>query len=229
MYGASMKKYHTSNRKGAVYMSVNIMMNNLAAISGKITPNFRPCPGNAGKALCMTDLAVERLSGYMDYIPLSISWRTADIMNYHIGEYIWTAGRFVSYNYHDLEGSHLNLSLLMKIFSFLDHTAKNENNIFLDGYLSRKPVMRTTPLGCKITDLLVAINYPYLQSDYIPCICWNNYALEASQFSRGTHVHIWGRIQSRNYKKSSNEGSICIRTAYEVCIWKIILPENKRF
>lgn len=207
-------------------MSDSITTNNLAVISGQITKNFRPCPGNISDNLCMVDLAVKRLSGYIDYIPLTISTETARVIQNHIGQNIWTTGRFASYNYHDPEGSHLNLSLLAQTYAFLDHMEKNENAIFLDGYLSRTPVFRITPLGHKITELTVAINYPYLASDYIPCICWNQNALASSLLPCGTHIHAWGRIQSREYTKKLNGWETCMKTSYEISIWKIMQPDS---
>jgi len=175
----------------------------------------------------MVDIAVKRLSGNLDYIPLSIPVETADIMQSHIGHDVRVAGRFASYNYHDSEGSHLNLSLLVHTYTFLEPSVKNENAIFLDGYLSSVPVFRITPLGRKITELTIAVNYPYLASDYIPCICWNRNALEASLLPCGTHIHIWGRIQSRKYQKKTSELTISTKTTYEISIAKIELPDSQ--
>ncbi len=203
-------------------MSNIITANNLAVISGQITDNFRPCPGNRGKNLCMADLAVKRLSGCIDYIPATIHIKTARAMHNRIGQNMQITGRFSSCNYHDPDGSHLNLSLLAHTHVFLDNTANDENSVFLDGFISRPPVFRLTPLGRRITELTIAVNYPYMDSDYIPCICWNENALTASLFPCGTHVHAWGRIQSREYLKKINELEICQKTAYEVSIWRIV-------
>ncbi len=204
----------------------SIDTNNAAVISGQITSNFRPCPGNNTGNLFLVDLAVKRLSGRTDYIPLSVSIETAGAMQGQIGRDIQASGKFVSCNYHDREGSHLQLSLLVQSYAFLQHEEKNQNSIFLDGYLSRTPIFRMTPLGRKITDLTVAVNYPYTESDYIPCICWGKNALEASLFPCGTHIHALGRIQSREYSKKINEYQTCTKTAYEISIKKIELPDS---
>jgi hypothetical protein len=37
----------------------------------------------------------------------------------------------------------------------------------------------------------------------------------------GTHVQIWGRIQSREYVKKINEAQVEQRVAYEVSVSKI--------
>ena len=62
-------------------------------------------------------------------------------------------------------------------------------------------VYRKTPLGREIADMLVAVNRPYGKSDYIPCISWGRNARFASNFEVGSRVHIWVRIQSREYVK----------------------------
>ena len=68
-------------------------------------------------------------------------------------------------------------------------------------YICKAPVYRKTPLGREIADLLLAVNRPYGKSDYIPCICWGRNARFASSFEVGAHVHILGRVQSREYIK----------------------------
>lgn len=207
-------------------MPCHITANNLAVISGQITGNFYPCPGKTEKKLCMSELAVKRLSGHTDYIPVTTDEKTASTMRRHIGQNISITGRLASYNYHDRDGSHLCLSLSARTHTFLDTLDNDENSVFLDGYISRPPVFRITPLGRKITDLTIAVNYPYLESDYIPCICWNRNALAASMFPCGVHINAWGRMQSREYLKKINSLESCRKTAYEVSIWKIELPNH---
>lgn len=73
----------------------------------------------------------------------------------------------------------------------------------------------------KLQNLLVAVNRSYGKSDYIPCICWGRNARFASTFEVGTHVQIWGRIQSRDYVKKLSETQVEKCTAYEVSVSKI--------
>ena len=95
------------------------------------------------------------------------------------------------------------------------------NQIFLDGFICKESVYRKTPLGREIADLLVAVNRSYGKSDYIPCICWGRNARFASGFEVGSHVQIWGRIQSREYVKKVSETQVEQRVAYEVSVSKI--------
>ena len=82
-----------------------------------------------------------------------------------------------------------------------DMSKIKSNHIFLDGYVCKEPVYRKTPLGREISDLLIAVNRPYGKSDYIPCICWGRNARYAGSFEIGGHLHLYGRIQSREYQK----------------------------
>ena len=95
------------------------------------------------------------------------------------------------------------------------------NQIFLDGYICKKPIYRKTPLGREIADLLLAVNRPYGKSDYIPCICWGRNARFASGFEVGEHVQVLGRIQSREYVKKISETETEKRTAFEVSVSKL--------
>ena len=99
------------------------------------------------------------------------------------------------------------------------------NQIFLGGYICKEAVYRKTPLGREIADLLIAVNRSYGKSDYISCICWGRNARFASTFEVGTHVEIWGRIQSREYVKRINDDEVEQRIAYEVSVSKIETPE----
>ena len=76
-----------------------------------------------------------------------------------------------------------------------------ENYIYLEGFLCKPPIKRTSPLGRDICDLMIAVNRMYNKSDYIPCIAWGRNANYADNLKVGTKVYLEGRIQSREYKK----------------------------
>ena len=89
------------------------------------------------------------------------------------------------------------------------------NNININGFFCKNPVFRTTPLGRKICDMLVASNRDHHKSDYIPCICWGSKAEFAGELNVGANVSLSGRFQSREYVKHTDEGEET-RIAYEV-------------
>lgn len=104
--------------------------------------------------------------------------------------------------------------------------AKNEafkkdyitNEVVLIGYICKKPVYRQTPFGREIADLLLAVNRAYNKSDYIPSIAWGRNARFCQNLEVGTEVKIVGRVQSRNYEKKLEDGTILKKVAYEVSI-----------
>ena len=75
--------------------------------------------------------------------------------------------------------------------------------------------------GAMDADLLIAVNRPYGKSDYIPCITWGRNAKYTENLPVGTNVKIWGRIQSREYKKKISEEEFITKTAYEVSVTKM--------
>lgn len=110
------------------------------------------------------------------------------------------------------------------IFVFVRNVVEydeDKNTVFIDGFICKEPNFRETPLGRQVCDLLVASNRPYGKSDYIPCIVWGRKAIEASEMPMGREVMILGRLQSRQYEKVSEDGSINTKTAFEVSVSNI--------
>lgn len=97
----------------------------------------------------------------------------------------------------------------------------NPNIIELTGFICKAPVYRTTPFNREICDILVAVNRAYNKSDYIPAIAWGRNARFAKNMLVGEKVNISGRIQSREYQKRLENGTVETRTAFEVSINKI--------
>ena len=69
--------------------------------------------------------------------------------------------------------------------------------------------------------MLIAINRGYGKSDYVPCILWGRNARFAETLEVGTHLEVWGRIQSREYLKRYEDGTEEIRTAYEISVKRL--------
>ena len=162
-------------------------------------------------------LKVSRLSHSNDIIPLLVSERLIDVSESHIGQFLEVRGQFRSYNKQEGNRSHLILSLFVMELEFIDSIEnRNSNTIFLDGYICKEPVYRTTPLGREIADVLLAVNRAYGKSDYIPCICWGRNARYAGNLTVGSRIQLWGRIQSREYQKQIGEGKVVDKVAFEV-------------
>ena len=84
----------------------------------------------------------------------------------------------------------------------------------------KPPVLRRTPLGRDICDLMLAVNRHYGRSDYLPCITWGARACETALWDVGTRVSLEGRLQSRSYIKVLDTGAV-ERTAFEVSVLDI--------
>ena len=134
-----------------------------------------------------------------------------------------SGGLFLQTTRHEEKKNRLVLSVFARELEFIEEESDElkSNQIYLDGYICKEPIYRKTPLGREIADLLIAVNRSYGKSDYIPCICWGRNARFASGFEVGSHVEIWGRIQSREYVKKINENETEKRIAYEVSVSKI--------
>ena len=210
-------------------MTDKLFENNQVSMMGEIVSEFRYSHEVFGEGFDMVDSAVNRLSNYADYIPLMISERLIDTEQDYIGQLIHVTGQFRSYNRHEEKKNRLVLSVFVRELEFLDEIDEDEktNQIFLDGYICKEPIYRNTPLGREIADVLLAVNRPYGKSDYIPCICWGRNARFAAGFEVGSHIQMYGRIQSREYVKKISETETERRVAYEVSVSKVdLIPEE---
>ena len=208
-------------------MIEKILKNNQAVIAGEIISDFEFNHEVFGEGFYFVKLKVSRLSHSSDIIPLLVSERLIDVKQSHIGQFLEARGQFRSHNKQESDKNRVVLFLFAKEIEMIDSAEnRNPNEIFLDGYICKEPVYRTTPLGREIADILLAVNRPYGKSDYIPCICWGRNARYASNFDVGEHVRIFGRIQSREYVKKLSETQTETRIAYEVSVSKLECVEE---
>ena len=203
-------------------MSEQIIKNNVAELIGTVRTGFTFSHEIYGESFYSFTMEVARLSNSSDMIPMLVSERLMDVSESMEGKLIAVQGQFRSYNKHTGGRSRLLLSVFVREWAPAEpEDPRNPNTIFLDGYICKKPVYRTTPLGREITDLLIAVNRPYNKSDYIPCIAWGRNASYAAAMEVGEKICIEGRIQSRQYNKKDSEGNVTVHTAYEVSVIKI--------
>ena len=209
-------------------MTEKILKNNQAVVAGEIISDFEFSHEVFGEGFYFVKLRVNRLSHSSDTIPLLVSERLIDVTHSHIGQYLEAHGQFRSYNKHENNKNHLVLSLFVRELEFIDSMENRKPNmIFLDGYICKEPVYRTTPLGREIADVLLAVNRAYSKSDYIPCIAWGRTARFCENMEVGTEVKIVGRVQSRQYEKKHEDGTIENKVAYEVSVGSLEVIEKK--
>lgn len=197
--------------------------NNIVVITGEVSKEAVFSHEIYGEGFYMISLKVLRTSGYEDEILAMISERMCDVKSLKVGDKLKITGQFRSFNRHEAQKNRLILSVFVQALEYLDEyqDGLEENSIFLDGYIVKKPIYRETPLGRQIADVLLAVNRSYGKTDYIPCICWGRNARFASGFTVGDRVKIHGRIQSREYAKKLSGAETEMRTAYEVSISKV--------
>lgn len=174
-----------------------------------------------GESFYKVIIASDRLSENKDEIITTISERLIADIDLEIGTKVEIKGQFRSYNNYSGEGSKLILTLFAKDVQLTDEECDNE--IFLNGYICKPAVFRTTPFGREIADILLAVNRAYGKSDYIPCIAWGRNAKFAELLPVGSNIKVWGRMQSRKYQKKIDEETTIERTAYEVSVSKLEL------
>ncbi len=189
--------------------------NNRVAVSGWVQEAPIYSHTLYGEAFFTMLLAVPRLSGAEDVLPVTFGERTVAAIP-EAGEALSIIGQLRSYNRHEGGKSRLVVTLFARRIALQPEDEAFENNVELTGYVCKPPIYRTTPFLREITDLLVAVNRSYHKSDYLPVIAWGRNARYAAGLSVGTRVRVSGRIQSRVYQKMLESGETQQRTVYEV-------------
>ncbi len=208
-----------------------IMDANSVKLVGKVSSGKIFSHEMYGEGFYNIDLEVPRLSDSVDILPVTISERLMVDMDLSIGQYVIIEGQLRSYNRYIDNNNRLVLTIFAKdiyipnedeLIEFL----RKPNEIYLDGYICKKPIYRTTPFGREITDILIAVNRSYNKSDYIPCIAWGRNARFCEKMLVGDHIKLWGRIQSREYQKKLSTGETERKIAFEVSVSKLEYVEN---
>lgn len=199
--------------------------NNQVMIVGNITKQPVFNHEVFGEEFFLSEIAVERLSNYVDLIQVIISNRSLDMRENYVEREVEIKGQFQSYNQWVGNKSRLVLYVFAKEIKVINDSQQNNNtnSITLDGHICKPPIYRRTPLGREVADILVAVNRTYGRSDYIPCICWGRDARYVQTLGVGSHIKIGGRLQSREYKKWINESECVKHTAYEISVMTLKL------
>lgn len=219
-------------------MDTNYSDNNHLLLVGKVTSDKRFSHEIYGEKFYIFDMEVPRLSDTTDIIQVTASERilTDDLLG--IGNKLIVKGQFRSYNSYENEKNKLILTVFAKDIipeesleeEEKEETKKVSNEVTLLGYICKKPIYRQTPFGREIADILLAVNRAYNKSDYIPSIAWGRNARFSQNLPTGTEVKIVGRVQSRNYEKKHEDGTIENKVAYEVSIASLeVINQDNEF
>jgi single-stranded DNA-binding protein len=203
----------------------SLLKNNQIKVMGQIISDLKFSHEVYGESFYNFDVEIVRLSDTKDVLPVTISERLIDTDTLKIGAQIFVTGQIRSYNnYVDNEKrNRLILTIFARDVEILDEEKRgiNPNEVFLNGFICKKPIYRTTPFGREIADILMAVNRAYNKSDYIPCIAWGRNARFTSKLEVGDKIKILGRMQSRAYQKRLENNEVLERIAYEISVSKI--------
>ena len=202
------------------------MESNVAELCGVVLSELRFSHKTYGEIFYTFVLGIERRSGYIDEINIMVSERLIFDNPPREGDFVEIKGQIRTYNEIVDEKNKLNVVVFAKEIYQSENFGYNENYIYLEGFLCKEPLKRTSPLGREICDMMLAVNRMYNKSDYIPCIAWGRNAGYAEKLGVGTKLALEGRIQSREYQKRVSENELIRRVAYEVSVNKLEFHEK---
>ena len=179
-----------------------------------------------GERFFIFPVETRRLSGAVDTINVVAREALLAALRIEEAERLCVQGELRSFNNRREEGPKLVITVFARALS-LAGGGEDVNSITLRGALCKQPVLRVTPMGRDICDLMLAVNRRCGRSDYLPCICWGARARTAALYGVGAAVELTGRVQSRQYIKLI-EGEPVEKTAYEVSASEIRLASAAR-
>ena len=170
-------------------------------------------------------LAVRRLSQRTDQLWVLATREQLSPLAPLPGRPVAVEGQLRSFNNRSGQGSRLVISVLARQLTPRPPGEEDRNLVLLSGVLCKPPVVRRTPLGRCICDVMLAVNRRYGRADYLPCIAWGQVAAQVGAMGVGDRLDLEGRFQSREYNKVT-EGCAQVRTAFEVSIMQLLGPHS---
>lgn len=163
-------------------------------------------------------LRSRRLSGVEDVLNIVAGESLLRRVPVEEGTDLAIEGEVRSYNNRSGIGSKLVITVYAR--SIEPDEGEHKNELTLAGVLCKMPVVRRTPLGREICDMMLAVNRRYGRADYLPCIAWGALAQRCGQLGVGDGLKLNGRLQSREYSKEEG-GELIRRTAFEVSVMSL--------
>ena len=195
---------------------MNTENNNITRFCGTVCGEIRYSHSVFSERFYQLTLAVQRLSGQADLLPVTVSERLLSPLCLRAGMRLCVSGQLRSYHIFSQGRSRLVLRVFAREIAEAEAGLPDENSVYLRGCLCKPPIYRVTPFSREIADVLLAVNRAYGKSDYIPCICWGRNARFCRDLDAARPMSITGRLQSREYQKHLEDGSTETRVAYEV-------------
>lgn len=163
-------------------------------------------------------LSVLRLSGVEDQLNIVAALPLLEACPLVPGMEVEVGGEVRSFNNRAPSGSRLVITVYARTLEVA--AGEHLNQLELAGILCKSPILRRTPLGRDICDLMLAVNRRYGRADYLPCIVWGALAQRCGALAVGDGVRLEGRLQSRTYQKVTDSGTQD-RIAFEISVMKM--------
>ena len=192
--------------------------NNMIFLRGRLAAAPAFSHNNPGVDYRVFPLSVRRLSGAEDRLNIVASREQLSSLLPEAGSPLTVRGEVRTFNNRSGVGSRLVVSVFARELS--QEEGEDENRLELSGTLCKSPVLRATPLGRTICDMILAINRRYGRADYLPCIAWGSLAYRCGSMGVGDRLSLEGRLQSRVYTKEV-DGLLQERTAFEVSVMSL--------
>ena len=144
------------------------------------------------------------------------------------GAEVLIGGEIRSENVHDPkpEESRVKVYIYAEVIAVNDPPVNDQNEVTICGNICKPPRFRSTrrrtQRGKRVaaTSIMVAVNSG-AATNYIPCVCFGWQAFKANTLEIGDYVEVYGRFQSRDYKKRIEGRKLpFLSTVYEVCAIK---------
>lgn len=209
--------------------------NNTIGIVGEITapPELIVDAADWARKVYEVELTRTRPSGTEDTYILQYDGRAAGskemLERITEGAEIFCGGEIRSENVHDPkpEENRVKVFIFAEMIAVNDPPVEDQNEVTICGNICKPPSRRETKRRTRkgrrvtVTRLVVAVNTP-TGAYYVPCVCWNEQAEKATDLKVGDYVEIYGRFQSRNFKKRIQGRKLpYLSTSYEVSVVKL--------
>ena len=195
---------------------------NTHKIIGEIVEPLEFSHSSYGEKIYRTYIKSNRTSENADILEVSIPNHSL-FTEINVGDTVEIIGRISSQSEKINGRNKLNIFIFAnEVTRLMDRDTPHENTVTLEGFICKEPMLRSTPNGREITDLLLASNSRFNKSTYIPSIIWGrNAKYLANACGVQTKLKVLGRLQSRIYVKNGVN-----MTAYELSVSKFDVVED---
>ena len=165
------------------------------------------------------EIATTRLSGNKDIIPVSLRESMLKRHMPQVGERVHVTGHIrATVEADKADGcNHLYLvASAMELRPPVEDDADNE--VYVEGTIAREVMYHQTPFAREIAETLLVVEGRNGWRNRIPIIAWGKNARMLATLGYGDFISARGRLQSRTFAKTLEDGSKVQRTIRELSI-----------